>query len=236
MLKLLPVGLVILGMVGISSYIAFFRPPQTSENSTTSETSSVKPNASPAFTPSSSPKPVPTAAPISTPSPTTSSPLQSQIDSLKKDISDLKAQLTQQQAQLASTQNQTSQTTQTLTSKVPVYIPLGWVGSGTSLDFATLTTQELAIDSNDYSGYKNMQLEVNLRVYQGNGKAFARLYNNIDFTAVNGSEVATTSSDYTWVSSSTFSLPSGKKTYRIQLKSLTGYSADVQNARLKVNF
>lgn len=233
MLKLLPVGIVILLMVAVSSYIAFFRPPTNPGSpSPAAETKTTKPSISP----SASPQPVPVTAPIQSSVPTSPKDLQSQIDLLKKDISDLKTQLTQQQAQIASTQNQTTQTTQTSPPRVPVYIPLGWVGSGSSLDFAALTTQELAIDSNDYSGYKNMQLEVNLRIYQGNGKAFARLYNNTDFTAVNGSEVSTASSDYTWVSSSTFSLPSGKKTYRIQLKSLTGYSADVQNARIKVNF
>lgn len=131
--------------------------------------------------------------------------------------------------------NTTATTSQTATSKAPSYIPLGWVGSSVNTNWASISGQEFTINTADYPGYISMQFEVSLRIFQ-NGQAFARLEVKDAGTSILASEVSTTSQSYTWLSSSTFQLPAGSKTYRLQLKSLTGYSADVQNARIKVNF
>lgn len=127
-------------------------------------------------------------------------------------------------------------TTQPSVSRSPTYIPLGSTGSTQTLDWTSIATLEADIDSADYNGYSNMYLEINIRSFQGNGKAFTRLFNKTDGTAVANSEVSTTSSDYTTLISSGFRVSSGKKTYRIQLKTLTGYAADVQFARIRVVF
>lgn len=148
--------------------------------------------------------------------------LQSQIDTLK------------QSGTALTSQTSTSQTTTTAT-QAPLFIPLGWIGSSKTTDWAAVTGQEISIDPADYPGYKNIYFEVSLRIFQ-NGKAYARLQNKDDGTAILSSEVSTTSTDYTWLTSSSFQLPGAKKTYRLQLKSLTGYSADVQNARIKIVF
>lgn len=122
------------------------------------------------------------------------------------------------------------------TSKSPLYIPLGWTGSLTNRDWTTLTGQETLINPDDYPGYTSMQFEANLKVYQGNGKTYAQLFNNTDGLAIIPSEISATGENYTWVQSSTFTLPKGKKTYRVQLKSATGYDAIIGDARIKVNF
>lgn len=118
----------------------------------------------------------------------------------------------------------------------PSYIPLGSGGSSSTTDWTSVDTLDVSIDPADYSGYKSMQLEVSLRTYQGNGRAYARLYNKDDGLAIETSEVSTTSENYNWQNSTAFKLNSGKKTYKIQLKSLTGYEASVQSARIRVNF
>ncbi len=146
------------------------------------------------------------------------------------------AQSLQNQINLLKISGTTTQTTTTSTGKSTDYIPLGWVGGISDQNWTSVTTQEITINAADYPGYKSMQFEVNLRIYQGNGTAYARLLNNSDGTGVSNSEVSTTSENYTWVSSSTFTLPSSQKTYRMQLKSTTGYEAGVQNARIKVNY
>lgn len=121
--------------------------------------------------------------------------------------------------------------------KVPIYIPLGWYGAATSYtDWSTLSPQQIAINTADYPGYSNMQFEANLRVFQGNGIAYARLYDQDDKTAIADSTVSTSSQDYTWLSSSAFRLPGGQRNYVLQLKTSTGYEASLQNARIRINF
>lgn len=140
------------------------------------------------------------------------------------------------QARVATLEQTGSENNQATPAKSPAYIPLGSTGSSQALDWTSLATFEAEINSDDYTGYSSMYLEVNMRAFQGNGKAFARLFNKTDGTAVGSSEVSTTSSDYTTLTSSGFKLLGGKKTYRLQLKTLTGYAADVQFARIKVTF
>ena len=121
--------------------------------------------------------------------------------------------------------------------KSPVYIPLGWSGSSQATDWTSITTQTIVIDPADYAGYTSMQFEANIQIYQGNGIAYARIYDKEDGLAAISSQVSTTSQDYNWVTSSTFQLPSSaKKTYLLQLKSSSSYAANIQNARIKVNF
>lgn len=140
------------------------------------------------------------------------------------------------QAKVATLETTGSQNNQAPQDKSPAYIPLGSTGSSQAMDWTSLATFEAEINSDDYTGSSNMYLEVNMRAFQGNGKAFARLSNKTDGTAVGNSEISTTSSDYTTVTSSGFKLSGGKKTYRLQLKTLTGYASDVQFARIKVTF
>jgi hypothetical protein len=118
-----------------------------------------------------------------------------------------------------------------------VYIPLGSSGSSTSLsDYASLATTETVIDTADYPGYKNMYLEADFRIYQGNGTGYGRLSNKTDGLTMVGSDVSTTSENYGVKRSGAFRITAGKKTYVVQLKSATGYSVDLQAARIRVEF
>jgi hypothetical protein len=118
-----------------------------------------------------------------------------------------------------------------------IYIPLG--GSGGSINtlnsYGDVTTTETIIDSASYPGAKGVYLEADISIYQGNGAAYARLFNKTDGVALN-SEVSTTSENFNLKTSGSFNLASGKKTYLIQLKTNTGYSAQLNTARLRVEF
>ncbi len=116
------------------------------------------------------------------------------------------------------------------------YIPLGPANSSNSLDWQTVSLPEVDIDPAEYPGYKAMYLETYMSVYQGNGQAFAHLLNYSDGITVLNSDVSTSSENYIHVISNAFTLGSGKKTYRLQLKTLTGYTAQVEYARIKVTF
>lgn len=163
--------------------------------------------------------------------------LEDRLSSLIARVNQIEAvQKNQPSSTSLTSQTQTQSTTSTSTSKAPLYIPLGVTAGSSSTEWATQGSVEIVLDPADYSGYKNMQLEVLLRVFQGNGKAYARLFNHTDGSGITASEVTTTSESYTWVTSSGFTLAGGKKTYRLQLKSLTGYEASIQYARIKVNY
>ena len=81
-----------------------------------------------------------------------------------------------------------------------------------------------------------MVLEVNFRIFQGNGTGEVRLFNKTDGTGVTNSSLSTTSQDYSTKTSSGFTLAGGSKTYTVQVKSSTGYSVDLQWSRIKVEF
>ncbi len=158
-----------------------------------------------------------------------SSPAPSDIDTrlskLETEVADLENRLNSPSSSVAPS-----------TKQSPLYIPLGWTGNSTGLDCNNITSQTITINGADYPGYTSMQFEANIAVYQGNGQAFARIMNNDDGTVIQQSQISTASQDYTWVSSNNFTVSNSSKTYVLQLKSLTGYSAQIQNARIKINF
>ncbi len=122
-------------------------------------------------------------------------------------------------------------------SKYPLYIPMS-AGGGpwTDQDWHTLTEYQTSVNSDNYSGYSSVQLEANFRLVEAAGTGSVRLYNVTDGTAVSNSQLDTTGTSFSLQASGTFKLPSGQKTYTIQVKSTLGTSLFVQTARIKVNF
>lgn len=164
------------------------------------------------------------------------SPAQSGTVATRVDILEGKLSVLQKRIESIESKTTTSQTTST-SSKAPSYeFALGSSGGVTTQDWSSMSSLSATFDPANYPGYKSFQLEVELQQFQGNGTAYARLYNNTDKLAVFGSDVSTPSFTYTWVSSQTFSLPSSKKTYILQLKTTTGYTASANNFRIKVNY
>lgn len=159
---------------------------------------------------------------------------------LEAKVASLESQVASLQKQVNQLQGKTTQTTTTQTSTSskpsPVYIPLGWVASSTAMDWTTISSQSVTIDTNNYPGMTSAQFEARIMNYQGNGTAFARLINTTDGTAILGSQVSASGTDYSWVTSSGFSLASGQKTYAVQLKTNTGYAAQIADAHIKINY
>lgn len=117
------------------------------------------------------------------------------------------------------------------------YIPLGSSGSSTSLNaYENISSTEIVIDPANYPGYKDMVLEAQMRIFQGNGKGDGRIFDETDGLGMIGSEISTTSETFGLQTSTGFKVPGGKKTYVVQLKSNTGYSVDLQTTRIRVEF
>lgn len=158
------------------------------------------------------------------------------VDNLEKQIDDLQARLFKLEGGGLVTILPSASPVVASTSKVagPMYIyALGYGGSTGNKDWTEITTLNLSFDPSLYPGYKSLQLEAYIRVKDGNGKAFARLYTS--GTPANASEVSSGNYQDEWVSSGVFTWNS-KSTFTIQMKSLTGYESFISNARIKVNF
>lgn len=151
-------------------------------------------------------------------------------------IKNLETQVADLQSQINSLKSPTSQTTQTSTKKSPEYIPLGSGGTSGDRNYSNINSYQISIDPADYSGYSGMQLEVIFNLNEAVGTANGRLYNSSDSQAVGSSNLSTTSSTANLVSSGSFKLPSGRKTYILQVQSTQGYTVNIQSARIKVSF
>ncbi len=160
------------------------------------------------------------------------------VDNLEKQIDDLNSRIAKLEGSTTTYSVAPSATPVAVatTAKVtgPMYLyALGYGGSSPSTDWTEISTMTLAFDPAMYPGYKSLQLEAYMRVRDGNGKAFARLF--VSGTAATASEVSTGNYQDEWVSGGTFTWNS-KSTFTLQIKSLTGYDAYISNARIKVNF
>lgn len=122
-----------------------------------------------------------------------------------------------------------------VSSKSTVYIPLGSGGGPWSnIDWYT-TEYEISLDPANYPGYSGMVLEVTFRLAEAAGTGSVRLYNVSDSSSTS-SQLDTTSTTFAVKSSSSFTLASGSKTYKLQVKSTSQKDLFIQSARIKVNF
>ncbi len=164
------------------------------------------------------------------------SSIDDRLNNLESSQAQMKTQVAQIEQNNSSVTNQSNSGSSTTQTKSPAYIPVVTSASATSGDWVDVTGQDIVLNMANYQGYTKIYMETSLRCYQGNGRAYARLFNVTDGTAVLPSELSTSNQDYTYIESASFTLPSSQKTYRLQLKSLTGYSTDIQNVRLRVMF
>jgi len=239
MIKFLPIGVLILLVLG-TSWFLITRQRGVSNTSTVSSEQSTTSNPVPLTLPASENTEIKTlqdalialSKKLNGETSTSIATLESKVSSLEDKITTLQRQVSQLQT------GSTPVPTQAVVAskKSPIYIPLGWVGSSSALDWTTISTQSIIIDTSDYPGMTSVQFEGRIVNYQGNGTCFARIINTTDGTSFAGSQISASATDYTWVTSSTFYLTGGSKAYAVQLKTNTGYAAQISDAHLKINF
>ena len=161
----------------------------------------------------------------------------SQSSSLDARVENAEAGVTELKARVSALEKATPSTTTTTSTsgKSTIYIPLGSGGQIESTNWTTLSSFQISLDPAQYPGYTSMQLEVTMRLNQPGGTLYTRLYNNTSSSVIS-SEATTTSTTATLVTTSTFTLPSGSKTYVLQAKTSDGTLGFLDYARIKVNF
>ena len=131
------------------------------------------------------------------------------------------------------TSSKTTTTTQTKT-KSTSYLPISGSGSVNSTSWTDIAGTEFYLAKVDYPGLIGAYLEVNLKLQNGNGMAYIRLYDVSHLRAVDGSDVSTSSQTATVVTSGAISLWEGNNLYRIQARSLTADTTVYGSGRVKL--
>jgi hypothetical protein len=114
------------------------------------------------------------------------------------------------------------------------YLPIVGNGSTLETDWVNVYGTDFYFDKKDFPGFKKAYFEANLKLFNGNGKAYARLYDVTHGVGVQGSGVETKSQLPELVVSGEVSLWEGKNLYRVQIKSLTADTAIYETGRLKI--
>lgn len=119
-------------------------------------------------------------------------------------------------------------------TKSIVYVPISGSGSTTNNDWTSISGTDFYLDKADYKGFIEMSFEGNLKLFNGNGMAYMRLFDVTHGIAVQGSDAQTSSQTSTPVNSGAINLWSGKNLYRVQLKTLTADTVVFDGGKLKI--
>ncbi|MDP1743598.1 MAG: hypothetical protein Q8L51_02300 [Candidatus Amesbacteria bacterium] len=119
-------------------------------------------------------------------------------------------------------------------TKSIVYVPISGSGSTTANDWTSISGTDFYLDKADYKGLQEISFEGNLKLFNGNGIAYMRLFDVTHGIAVQSSDAQTSSQTSTPVNSGAINLWSGKNLYRVQLKTLTADTAVFDGGKLKI--
>lgn len=116
------------------------------------------------------------------------------------------------------------------------YIPIAGPITSTSSGWYDAPGTEFYLNYNtDYGKSAYANWDAALKIKDGNGTAYARLYDVTNKIAVNGSEISISNkSDLTQTISGALSLWAGNNLYRVQLKSLNGFEITFGSGRVKI--
>ena len=113
-------------------------------------------------------------------------------------------------------------------------IAISGSGSTNENKWKDLAGTEFNLDTTDYPYFKESYLEVTMRLFNGNGTAFVRLFDVTAGIEVWGSEVKTNNQTFTVITSEKLRFRPGNHLYRIQAKSLTADTVIYNSGRIKI--
>lgn len=115
------------------------------------------------------------------------------------------------------------------------YIPISAIYSTTAMTWTDVPGSGVYIDTySDYGSSAVVRFEVSLKTNQGNGRAYARIWDDTNKVSPNNSEIYTESGDFQTQITQPISMWKGNNLYKIQIKSLNGSEAYVNSAKLKI--
>lgn len=118
------------------------------------------------------------------------------------------------------------------------FISLGSTHSTTSTDWVGIDDTRVYIDlESDFGKEAKVSWEAQLKVAHGNGKAYARLWDDTNKIAVDFSELSSeNNSSFKQVASGNLPFWRGRNLYLVQIKSLNSFEITLTGARIKINY
>jgi len=155
------------------------------------------------------------------------------------DLSALTAKISQLESAVTTLQSVTPIPTLTV-PRIPTapisrhvnYLPINGAFNQLSYDWIDVPTSDFYFDTGDYPGLISVNFEANMKLFNGNGLAFARLYDVTHAAPIPGSQVQTGSQQDSMVTSSPLTFLTGHNLIRVQIKSLTADTTYFNSGRL----
>lgn len=119
-------------------------------------------------------------------------------------------------------------------SKSVSYLPIPGSGNTLNSDWTNIDGTDFYMKAGDYEGLLGVYFEANIKLQNGNGEAFVRLYDVTNSRGVDASSLSTKEQTSTFVSGGPISLWAGYNHYKIQIKTLTADTAYYESGRLKI--
>lgn len=119
-------------------------------------------------------------------------------------------------------------------TKRVTYVSIPASGSTLANVWTDLPGTEFYFDSADFPNLTEVNFEANIKLFNGNGLAFVRIYDIAHGIGVPGSEIQSNSQAGTAVVSGRITFWTGKNMFRVQAKSLTADTTIFNGGRLKI--
>jgi hypothetical protein len=107
-------------------------------------------------------------------------------------------------------------------------------GSSQSNDWEDVTSTQFYFDTRDYPGLVEVYFEASIRLVNGNGVGYVRLFDVTNSIAVVGGQNDTSSQADVWTKSQRVNFWSGRNLIRVQAKSLTADTVMYNQGRLRI--
>jgi hypothetical protein len=114
------------------------------------------------------------------------------------------------------------------------YVTIPGTGSTTANVWQDISGTDFYFDTGDYPGLVEIYFEASMKLFNGNGMAYVRLFDVNHGIGVQGSEVSTNSQIEAITVSGKVSFWAGRNLIRVQAKSLTADTTIYSYGRLKV--
>lgn len=114
------------------------------------------------------------------------------------------------------------------------YFPIPGNGSVLSTSWTNVAGTDFYFDTTDYPNLTESYFSASIRLFNGNGTAYVRLFDVTAGIEVWGSEISTNSQNFTFITSDKLTLRSGRRLYRVQVRSLTADTTVFNSGQLRL--
>ena len=152
---------------------------------------------------------------------------------IEASISAVNKKIDQIQSSIPKTTSQTTATTSQTQPKVG-YLNFGVNGSTISTNWTDLAGSDFIFDAANFPGAKAFYFEANLTSDATDRDTFARIFDVTHSVGVQGSDLKYRGLTSTFIESGSLTFLSGKLTLRVQIHSLNGNLATIDNPRIRI--